>query len=54
MILLVFRRRVDWWLFLFGAVLGLLIALPFVAYVIDQPELKPAALMDAGLGAAIG
>jgi 4-amino-4-deoxy-L-arabinose transferase-like glycosyltransferase len=46
--LLVFWRRVDWRLFLLGALLGLVIAIPFFAYVIDQPELEPAALIDAG------
>ena len=46
--LIVFRRRVDWRLIVLGGVLGLLIALPFVAYVLDQPDLGPAALLDAG------
>lgn len=46
--LIVFRRRVDWRLILLGGLLGLLIALPFIAYVLGQPELGPAALLDAG------
>lgn len=46
--LIVFRRRVDWRLMALGGVLGVLIALPFFAYVLRQPELGPAALLDAG------
>jgi 4-amino-4-deoxy-L-arabinose transferase-like glycosyltransferase len=46
--LIVFRRRVDWRLIALGGLLGLLIALPFIAYVLKQPDLGPAALLDAG------
>jgi 4-amino-4-deoxy-L-arabinose transferase-like glycosyltransferase len=46
--LIVFRRRVDWRLIVLGGVLGLLIALPFAGYVLNQPELGPSAVLDAG------